>query len=300
MVNIRAISRGKKKYYYLEHTIRNRKVFENKRAYLGDKLPDDIDARKKEFIYELFEALYGEKLVAVKESWAREYKNYPQSYKEKYIESFMIKFTYDTNRIEGSRLTLKDTANLLQENITPENKSIKDVKETEAHKKVFYKMLENKNRLNLATVLYWHKELFKEADPEIAGVIRKHPVGIARSRVELPLPAELETLLREFFAWYNKYYGKINPVLMAALVHLKFVSIHPFSDGNGRISRLMMNHTLNSLGYPMLNIEYTNRDAYYTALERSQTRDKEETFMNYIVKRYLKAYEKHNYKDKKN
>lgn len=293
MVNIRAISRGKKKYYYLEHTIRNRKVFENKRAYLGDKLPDDIDARKKEFIYELFEALYGEKLVAVKESWAREYKNYPQSYKEKYIESFMIKFTYDTNRIEGSRLTLKDTANLLQENITPENKSIKDVKETEAHKKVFYKMLENKNRLNLATVLYWHKELFKEADPEIAGVIRKHPVGIARSRVELPLPAELETLLREFFAWYNKYYGKINPVLMAALVHLKFVSIHPFSDGNGRISRLMMNHTLNSLGYPMLNIEYTNRNAYYTALERSQTRQKEETFTSYIIKRYIKEYKKH-------
>jgi len=292
MVNIRILNQGNKKYYYLEHTIRIDKDFKNKRVYLGDTLPKNIDELKEKFLYEIFKELYTKKLETIKELWTKEFKNYPQSYKDKYIESFMIKFTYNTNKIEGSKLSLKDTANLLQENITPENKSIKDVKETEAHKKIFYIMLENKNKLNLATVLYWHRELFKEADPEIAGIIRKHPVAIARSKVELPLPAELETLLKEFFAWYNKYYGKINPVIMAALVHLKFVTMHPFSDGNGRISRLMMNHTLNSLGYPMLNIEYTNRNAYYTALERSQTRNKEETFTTYIIKRYIKEYKK--------
>jgi Fic family protein len=290
MVNIRIVNQGSKKYYYLEHTIRTVKDFKNKRVYLGDTLPKNIDELKEKFLYELFEELYNKGLIAIKEFWAKEYKNYPQSSKDKYIESFMIKFTYNTNKIEGSKLTLKETADLLQEQITPKNKSLKDVKETEAHKKIFYEMLENKNKLNLATVLYWHKELFKEADPEIAGIIRKHPVAIARSKVELPLPAELETLLKEFFNWYNKYYGKINPVIMAALVHLKFVTIHPFSDGNGRISRLMMNHTLNSLGYPMLNIEYTNRNAYYTALERSQTRNKEETFTKYLTKRYIKEY----------
>ena len=290
MVNIRIVNQGSKKYYYLEHTIRTVKDFKNKRVYLGDTLPKNIDELKEKFLYELFEELYNKGLIAIKEFWAKEYKNYPQSSKDKYIESFMIKFTYNTNKIEGSKLTLKETADLLQEQITPKNKSLKDVKETEAHKKIFYEMLENKNKLNLATVLYWHKELFKEADPEIAGIIRKHPVAIARSKVELPLPAELETLLKEFFNWYNKYYGKINPVIMAALIHLKFVTIHPFSDGNGRISRLMMNHTLNSLGYPMLNIEYTNRNAYYTALERSQTRNKEETFTKYLTKRYIKEY----------
>jgi Fic family protein len=292
MVIIRIINRGNKKYYYLEHTLRIGSDFKNKRLYLGDTLPKNIDKLKEKFLYELFEELYHKELVAIKESFTKEYKNYPQSSKDKYIESFMIKFTYNTNKIEGSTLTLRETADLLQEQITPRNKSLKDVKETEAHKKVFYKMLDHKKKLDLATVFYWHKELFKEADLEIAGLIRKHPVAIARSKVELPLPAELETLLKEFFMWYNHYYGKINPVLMAALVHLKFVSIHPFSDGNGRISRLMMNHTLNSLGYPMLNIEYTNRNTYYTALERSQTRQKEETFTSYVVKRYLKEYRK--------
>jgi Fic family protein len=290
MVNIRIVNQGNKKYYCLEHTIRTGKDFKNKRVYLGDALPKNINELKEKFLYELFEETYAKELISIKEFWIKEYKNYPQSSKDKYLESFMIKFTYNTNKIEGSSITLKETADLLQEQITPKNKSLKDVKETEAHKKVFYQMLDYKKKLNLATVLYWHKELFKEADSEIAGLIRKHPVGIARSKVELPLPAELDILLKEFFTWYNKYYGKINPVLMAALVHLKFVSIHPFSDGNGRISRLMMNHTLNSLSYPMLNIEYSNRNAYYIALERSQTRQKEETFTSYIVKRYLKEY----------
>ncbi|MCX6710979.1 MAG: Fic family protein [Candidatus Woesearchaeota archaeon] len=290
MVNIRTINKGTKKYYYLEHTIRTNDGFKNKRLYLGNTLPKNISEIKDKFLYDLFEGLYDKELEAIKEFWNKEYRNYPASAKEKYIESFMIKFTYNTSKIEGSTLTLKETADLLQEQVTPKNKALKFVREAEAHKKIFYQMLENKNKLNVATILYWHKELFKEADPEIAGKIRAHPVAIARSKVELPLPAELNVLLKEFFEWYNKYYGKINPVLMAALVHLKFVSIHPFSDGNGRISRLMMNHTLNNFGYPMLNIEYANRSAYYTALERSQTRSKEETFMLYTVKRYLKEY----------
>lgn len=292
MVKIRIDKQGDKKYYYLEHTIREVEGFKNKRIYLGDALPKNIDVLKEKFLYELFGELYSKELENIKTQWIKEFKNYPASSKEKYIESFMIRFTYNTNKIEGNTLSLKETADLLQEQITPKNKPLKDVKETEAHKKVFYMMLKDKKKLNLATILYWHKELFKEADQEIAGMIRKHPVAIARSKTELPLPVELEILLKEFFTWYNKYYGKIDPVLMAALVHLKFVSIHPFSDGNGRISRLMMNHTLNSQGYPMLNIEYSNRNAYYTALERSQTRQKDETFIFYIVKRYLKEYRK--------
>jgi len=292
MVNVRTIISGKKKYYYLEHTLRIGKDFKNKRLYLGSELPKNIEELKEKFLYNLLEETYGKELNEIKETFSKEYKTYPESYKEKYLESFMIKFTYNTNKIEGGTLTLKETADLLQENITPRNKSTRDVKEAEAHKRVFYEMLDYDKKLSLATILHWHKELFNEADPEIAGMIRKHAVAIARSKTELPLPAELDTLLHEFFQWYNKTYGKINPVAMAALVHLKFVSIHPFSDGNGRISRLMMNHTLNNQEYPMLNIEYANRNAYYTALERSQTLQKEQIFVQYLIKRYLKEYRK--------
>jgi Fic family protein len=70
-------------------------------------------------------------------------------------------------------------------------------------------------------------------------------------------------------------------------VHLKFVSIHPFVDGNGRISRLMTNFVLNKRGYPMLNIRYDGRRAYYGALERSQVSGNERIFCQWLFRKYL-------------
>ncbi len=70
-------------------------------------------------------------------------------------------------------------------------------------------------------------------------------VGIAESKHIPQIPVEIHSLLQEFFKWYNKNKDKIHPIELAALVHLKFVTIHPFSDGNGRISKIMMNFVLN-------------------------------------------------------
>jgi len=293
MVTIHIIRQGKKQYFYIEHTIRENKEIKTKRQYLGNKLPSNIEELKERFMNSLFEEIYSDTLSAIKNNFNKEAAQYPASAKDQYIESFMIRFTYNTNRIEGSTLTLKETADLLDEQITPHNKPLKDIKEAEAHKKVFYEMLNHDKELNLQTVLDWHRLLFAGSNTEIAGNIRKHPVAIARSKVELPPPLELETLLHEFFTWYRKNKDRLNPVIFAALVHLKFVTIHPFSDGNGRISRLMMNFVLKRNRYPMLNVEYTNRNAYYNALERSQTTHKDNIFVNYIIKRYLKAYGKY-------
>jgi len=95
-------------------------------------------------------------------------------------------------------------------------------------------------------------------------------------------------ILREFFDWYNQNKKKIHPVQLAALAHIKFVSIHPFGDGNGRITRLLMNYVLNNNGYPMLIIDYTQRNSYYTALERSNIKNDESIFTLWFFRRYLK------------
>lgn len=290
MVTVREIDQNGKKYYYLEHTIREGKSFRNKRQYLGPSLPKDMDEVKYSYVDSLIREIYGPKLSAIKEKFKSEFSTFPESAKEDYIESFMIKFTYNTNRIEGSTLSLKETADLLQQSLTPKGKPLRDVKETEAHKKVFYEMLNYDKDLNLTTVLDWHRLLFKDTNEEIAGKVRTHLVSIARSKATLALPVEIDTLMHEFFLWYNKQKNKLNPVLLAALVHLKFVTIHPFSDGNGRISRLLMNFVLHKQGYPMLNIEYAHRNAYYNALERSQVNHKEEIFALYLVKRYIHEY----------
>lgn len=149
-------------------------------------------------------------------------------------------------------------------------------------------MLAYKKDLSLRLVLEWHKNMFQATKPDVAGKIREYQVAISGSKFMPSFPAEVYPLLKEFFVWYGKCRGRIHPVELAALVHLKFVTIHPFGDGNGRISRLMMNFVLDKHGYPMLDIPYKGRSSYYNALERSQVKKNDNIFLQWLLKRYVK------------
>jgi len=291
MVSIHKKNVEGNEYFYLEHSFRKNGKIEKKELYLGKEIPSDIEKIKKEFISEIYNETWLNQLDKIKENYSKEQKKTPFSAKEKEIENFMIKFTYNTQRIEGSKLTLRDTANLLENGVAPK-KPLRDIKEAESHKKVFYEMLDYKKDLNLQMVLQWNKNLLADTKPDIAGKIRNHGAAISGSKFMPPLALELDTLLKEFFDWYNKNKSKLHPVILSALVHLKFVSIHPFSDGNGRISRLMMNFILKNNGFPMLDILYVNRNGYYTALERSQVKQDDKIFLQWFFKRYLKEYKK--------
>src|SRR3989338_4290770 len=129
MVHLRIKEQNKKRYYYLEHTIRKGSHFSNERLYLGSRLPKDIGITKEQFLQELLLRRYEKTLTAIKGRFSRDFSKRPYSAKKQYIESFMVKFTYNTNRIEGSTLSLKETADLLQQHITPRNKPLQDVKE---------------------------------------------------------------------------------------------------------------------------------------------------------------------------
>ncbi|MEW5761130.1 MAG: Fic family protein, partial [Candidatus Thermoplasmatota archaeon] len=229
----------------------------------------------------------------IKEVFLKERKLLPKAAKEKETGAFAIRFTYDTQRIEGSRLTLRETAELLERGTTPKAKPIQDAKEAEAHKELFYEMMQYKKDLSLQIILYWHKKLFQNTKPEIAGKIKLHQVAISGSKFVPPFPAEIYPLLREFFKWYAKNKDKLHPVELAAISHLKFVTIHPFTDGNGRISRLIMNFILHKHSYPMLNIPYKDRSSYYNALERSQIKKFDGTFLQWLFRRYLKEYKRY-------
>ncbi len=291
MVNIKKRIVSGKEYFYLEHSIREKRKIINKTKYLGSSIPENIEKLKKEFMLELYKEKWFSSLEKIKAKYQQEQKKMPVSAKVKEKQTFAIKFTYNTQRIEGSTLSLKETANLLENGITPNEKPIRDVIEAEEHNKVFYKMLDYKKDLSLQIVLYWHKKLFEKTKPDFAGKIRNHQVAISRSKFIPPIPAELDVELRDFFEWYNKNKDKLNTVEVAALVHLKFVSIHPFSDGNGRISRLMMNLVLDKHNYPMLDIAYEKRNSYYAALERSQVKKDTSPFLNWFFRRYIQEYQ---------
>ena len=293
MVSIIEKNRGNKKYYYLVHSFRNNKKVFTKEKYLGLEIPKNIEDLKNAFIKEIYTQEWYSKFEQIRKNHATEEKILPKSALDKEANNFMIKFTYDTNRIEGSTLTLKETSLLLEEGITPSRKPLSDAKETEAHRDLFYEVLEYPKELNLQIVIYWHKQLLKNTKADIAGKIRTHQVAIAGSRFLPPSPVEVAPTLEELFRWYSKNKDKTNPVELAALVHLKFVTIHPFTDGNGRISRLMMNFILHKKGFPLLNIPYAKRSSYYTALERSQLKKEERIFLQWFFRRYLEGWRKY-------
>jgi len=293
MVIIKKINKKGKTYYYLEHSIREGNKVSKKTKYLGKEIPKDIENLKKAFTFDLYKKKWFSEFEEIKKNYSKDQRAMPPSIKKKELENFAIKFTYDTQRMEGSKLTLKETANLLEKGITPTRKPINDVKEAEAHKVIFYEMVEYQKELSLQIVTYWNKKLLESTKPLAAGKIRAHQILISRSKFRPPFPAELDTLLHEFFNWYKKNKDKLNPLELAALVHLKFVTIHPFGDGNGRISRLMMNFILHKHSYPMLDIPYEKRDSYYTALERSQVKGDNAPFLHWFFKRYLKENDRY-------
>ena len=293
MVNLRKKIVEGKEYYYLEHSFREGNAVKRKELYLGKEIPGNIEEIKREFINEIYEDKWYKAFDGIKKSFSKETRAMPRSDKEKELDTFMIRFTYDTQRIEGSKLTLRETANLLERGVTPKEKPVRDVKEAEAHKKIFYEMMSYKKELSMDVILYWHKGLFCITNTGIAGKIRAHGVAISGSKFVPCTPVEINPMLRDFFRWYNKNKGKLHPVELAALVHLRFVTIHPFGDGNGRLSRLMMNFVLNKYGYPMLDITYENRSSYYNSLERSQIKNNEHIFAQWFFKKYKKEHERY-------
>lgn len=289
MVNVVKRRKGNQDYYYLYHDSKKdtRKQHE---VYLGKVIPENIDERKKEFALEIEREEWLSDLEKIHKNYNKEQNKTPPSIREKNLKAFSVKFTYNTQRIEGSTLTLKDTTLLLEDGLTPSNRPSRDIKETEIHQKLFLEVIKQKEDLSLKVVKKWHKRLFTQTKPDIAGLLRDYNVGIGGSKFTAPPHTAVKLLVDGFFKWYNANKTKLNPVELAALVHLKFVTIHPFGDGNGRTTRLMMNHVLNKFDYPLLDIDYSDRRSYYNALEKSQTKDDELPFLKWFMKRYFKTY----------
>lgn len=283
MVSVVKRKKGNSTFYYLKHSTSTRQ----KEIYLGKKIPSDLEERKKRFLLEFYREEWISKLEIIHNSYKDEIKRTPKQAIHKNIEAFEVLFTYNTQKIEGSTLTFRDTVDLLVHGITPSRKPEQDMVETKLHQQVFNEMLKREKSLSLKTINYWHAKMFNKTKPQFAGQIREYAVYVKGSRAKFPKWEDVLKLLDDFFSWYKNIRGKINPVEIAGLAHIRFTTIHPYGDGNGRIARLITNYILDNFGYPLLDIKFTDRMPYYRAQEKAQLQNNEVYFLQWFIKYYL-------------
>lgn len=200
----------------------------------------------------------------------------PASIVNKLREQLSLEMTYNSNAIEGNKLTLKETFLVINEGLTVKGKSLRDHLEAKNHNEAIhylYDWVEHQSRPTISEKLIrsLHQLIIKDIEDSEAGRYRQGRVMITGSKHRPPEAMEVPVLMQEFISWSKRNVSKMHPVLFAARAHHRLVNIHPFVDGNGRTARLFMNLLLMQKGYPMVIILKNDRKKYYRALERADT-----------------------------
>lgn len=186
-------------------------------------------------------------------------------------EYYRVGLTFSSNALEGNSLTESETRLVIEDGLTVDGKPVLHACEAMGHADAYNHLYEISvdKPLELADILKLHELFYRRTNPELAGKIRTEQVFLSGSRLRLPKPAALPKLLEDYIGWFNDSEKQVHPVEFAALVHQKFVFIHPFADGNGRVSRLLMNLALMRAGYNIAIIPPILRREYISELERA-------------------------------
>lgn len=236
-----------------------------------------------------------------------------QEQKDLLDKKFRLEFNYNSNHIEGNTLTYTDTELLLIFDETRGNHTAREYEEMKGSD-VAYEMVEqfatNKEQpltehfiKNLNQILlvrpYWKDAITPDGGQTrrkiTVGDYKKHPNSVRLSNGEIfnyASPAETPIKMGELIEWYRNEVEKneLHPIELAAILHYKFVCIHPFDDGNGRISRLLMNYVLLNNDYPPIIIKSDDKSNYLSALRDADTGNLQ-SFINYISKQAIWSLE---------
>ena len=210
---------------------------------------------------------------------------------------FDIDFTFNSTAIEGNTFTLQETRIVLLDGITVGGKTTREHLEIVNHKEaidfiesIAHKKLEDYRRTDIMNI---HYLVLKGIDSENAGKFRSSPVYVrlkSGSIYTFPDPLKITDEMDGFFSWFFAPKDE-HPVLVAAEAHTRFVSIHPFVDGNGRTARLLMNLILFHHGFTPAIIKVSQRAQYLDAIEEWQQNDNTEAFRILLANSVLESME---------
>lgn len=211
-------------------------------------------------------------------------------------EWFKVELTFTSNAIEGNTLTRAETALVIEKGLTVQGKSLREHLEATNHAEAldYVKTLVGKKRQDITEqdVLDIHRLILSKIEEGNAGRYRTQHARLTGADVVLPNPVKVPDLMQGFVGWLvGENHDHI--IKIGADAHYKLVSIHPFSDGNGRTSRLLMNLLFMQHGYPPAIIRKEDRLAYINSLEKAQKGGRLDDFYNLIygaVDRSLDIY----------
>ena len=188
-------------------------------------------------------------------------------------EKLIVEWTYISNAIEGNTLTMSETKVVL-EGITIGGKSIKEHLEAINHREAILfleDLISNKENLTEWNIKNIHALILKGIDNQNSGKYRMENVVISGAKHIPPKYYEVTNLMQKLIHEYHHEWTNYHPVVRATLLHGEFVKIHPFIDGNGRTSRLLLNFELMKNGYTPIIIKNENRAKYYDVIDLAHT-----------------------------
>ena len=210
-------------------------------------------------------------------------------------EKLLLEWTYNSNAIEGNTLTMQETKVVL-EGITVGGKTMREHLEVINHRDAIgfvEEIVRKEDPLSQWQIKNLHRLVLKGIDEKYAGVYRDQQVLIAGATHTPPAPYLIQEEMDRLMHWYETEAINLHPIARGAMLHAIFVGIHPFIDGNGRTSRLLLNLELMKEGYPPVIIRVENRLAYYEALDKSIAQNDFSDFIQLVseeVERSLDLY----------
>lgn len=210
---------------------------------------------------------------------------------EKDWKEFSKTFTYNTNAIEGSRLTQQEVNDLIENNKWPD-KSKEDIAESFGVDEAISYIRTIKEHISLNLIKKIHKIVFKNSKP-FAGKFRKKGEEVVvidsfgRIVHQGAPQTRIKYLLQELVNWYSQNKNRYPGLVLAAVIHNQFENIHPFSDGNGRVGRILLSNILIKHRLPPMNIELKNRAEYYASLQAYEKKHD----LRPTIRLYLKEYQ---------
>lgn len=205
-------------------------------------------------------------------------------------DSVILALTYNSNSIEGSTFSEKDTAAVVFGNVTLSNKSMVEHLEAKNHAaalEFLFFHLQEGQPIDEVLLQRLHAKLMNAIYPD-AGSYRNHAVRIVGSRTVTANPASIPTLMNSLFQ--DMQNPKKDMIHHVATIHARFEQIHPFSDGNGRVGRLLLAAMLLQANFPPAIISRKKKARYYSALEKAQVKNNPATLEMLIIDAVLAGY----------